>query len=185
MKLTERILDLSQLVLSSEQTQVRSGGIHVSSVIRHISKQIGRQKENTFTEADLDKFALVGRLWEAQLAAAMFQPPRYERIGEIEKDGIIGSPDAIDTVDWAVMEFKVTWKSAKRDIAEFHNYWRQIKAYCAMVGCVRAKLAVFYVCGNYSPPVPIAREYSVIFTPAELNDNWAMLQREAQALSQA
>lgn len=180
MKIEEQELDLSQLVLSSEQSQERTPGVHVSGVLRHIREQLGEPSD--FSEDDLGKFAVVGRLWEAQLAAAMFPPPRYQRVGEIELDGIIGSPDCYDFEDIAVGEFKVTWRSAKRDIHEFRYYWRQIKSYCHMLECQRAFLVVFYICGNWQPPVPICRRYNATFTKLELEENWQMILNNAREL---
>jgi len=181
-RLSERTVSMSDLVLSPEQNAVRSSGIHVSAVIRHMSKAIGRAKENDFTEDDLNMFATVGRLFEAQLAAATFQPPRYERIGEIECDGIIGSPDAIDTVDWSVQEYKANFGSAIKPIESKLEYFWQIKAYCQMLGMCRASLFVFYVGGNWRPPVPIIKAWDILFTPAELADNWQMILENAKAL---
>jgi hypothetical protein len=182
MRLSERAVSVSDLVISSEQSAVRTPGVHVSQVIRHMSKAIGRQKENDFSEADLNMFATVGRLWEAQLATAMFLPPRYERVGEIEQDGIIGSPDAIDTVDWAVQEYKVRWASATHPIESNFEYMTQIKAYCYMLSMCRASLFVFYVCGTWRPPVPIIKAWDILFAPGELQDNWAMILDNAKAL---
>jgi len=183
MRMAERTVTLSDLVLSSEQVAVRSPGIHVSSIIRHIKKSIGKEKENGFSNDDLNAFATVGRLFEAQLAMATFQPPRYERIGEIECDGIIGSPDAIDTQEWSVQEYKANFSSANRVIeTDRPEYFWQIKAYCYMMGMCRASLFVFYVGGNWRPPVPILRGWDLLFSPAELEDNWKMLKLNAKEL---
>lgn len=180
--LSQYDIDLGSLVLSEEQLASRSPGLHVSSIINHISTTLGR-RDNDFTEAELNRFATIGRLWEAQLAQALFRPPRYERIGELEKDGIVGSPDALDLEDLAVMEFKVTWKSAKRPIESFREFWWQQMAYCAMTGFERSRLYVFYVCGNYAPPVPFAKAYNAAFTAQELRANWDMLCREGKAVA--
>lgn len=145
----------------------------MSGVIRHIREQLGQQSD--FDEAQLGQFGVVGRLWEAQLCQAMFPPPRYQRIGEVEVDGIIGSPDCFDFDEFSVGEFKATWKSSKRDIVEFIDYWRQIKSYCHMLQTTKAFLVVFYVCGDYHPPVPICRRFDVEFTQLELEENWTCI----------
>lgn len=74
MRLTEREANQA-LILSEEELAPRSPGLHVSEILRHIDQQLGKNAKNDFTEADLGRFALVGRLWEAQLAAAAFKPP--------------------------------------------------------------------------------------------------------------
>lgn len=182
MKLTERIVTLSDLVLSEEQNAVRSSGVHVSSVIRHIEETLSPKRGNTFTDDDMVAFATIGRLWEAQLAMAKFTPPRYERVGEVEMDGIIGSPDAIDTQEWAVCEFKARWASSDKPIEDVTKYWRQIKSYCHMLGMCRASLWVLYVKGNYKSPAPVPKAWDVLFTPAELQDNWKLIVTNAKAL---
>lgn len=184
MRLIERDIDLSTLAISEEQSSTRSIGTHVSTVLRHIGTVIGIHKKNDFTVEDLNQFAVVGRLWERVLAELMFPPPRYERIGEIERDGIIGSPDCIDTEEWSDVEMKVTWVSSKgfTERTKFREYLWQVKSYCYMLGTLRARIVVFHVCGNYSPPVPVAKEYVLEFTLAELRDNWDMVLREAKAL---
>jgi len=183
-KLTETDIDLSTLIISDEQLAVRTPGVHVSSIIRHIGNQIGTNKGNDFTEEDLSWFAIIGRLWERVLADILFPPPRYERIGEIEKDGIIGSPDCVDTETWSDVEMKVTWKSSRNFIEtqKFREYLYQAKAYCAMLSMCRARIVVLHVCGGYRPPVPNAKEYDITFTVQELKENWLMLQRNVPQL---
>lgn len=176
MRISEgRVIDLSDLVLSSEQSAIRSPGIHVSAIIRAMARELGRKQGNEFTAYDLDHFAVVGRLWEAQLAVAKYPEPRYVRVGELECDGIIGSPDSIDTVDWAVQEFKCTWRSASKPPESEFDWMTQIKAYCHMLSMCRAVLTVFYVGGVWRPPHPIAKEYTLLFAPGEVEDNWRML----------
>jgi hypothetical protein len=181
-RMSERTVSMAGLVLSPEQSQPRSPGIHVSSVIRHMSKAIGRQKENDFTEQDLDMFASVGRIFEVQLATAMCPPPRYERVGEIECDGIIGSPDAIDTVDWSVQEYKANFASANHPIESRIEYFWQMKAYCHMLGMCRASLFVFYVGGTWRPPIPVFKAWDILFSPSELEENWQMILTNAKEL---
>ena len=177
MKLVERDVDLSTLPISEEMLASRTVGVHVSSIIRNIGIKIGTNKGNTFSEDDLNSFAVIGRLWERVLADLLFPPPQYERVGEIEADGIIGSPDCVDTQNWSDVEMKVTWVSSKDFInrQKFREYLYQCKAYCYMLGMVRARLIVLHVCGNYAPPVPVTKEYDLTFTTQELRDNWAML----------
>jgi hypothetical protein len=177
LKLTETDIDLSSLIISEEQGQLRTPGVHVSSIIRRISEVIGTNKKNDFTEEDLNAFAIIGRLWERVLADVLFPPPRYERVGEIEKDGIIGSPDCVDTENWSDVEMKVTWVSSKgfTERQKFREYLYQAKAYCWMLSMFRARIVVLHICGSYAPPIPKAKQYSLVFTPAELAENWRML----------
>lgn len=179
MKLTERIIDITELAVSPEQEAPRTDGCHVSSIINYISASLGR-RENTFSRDDLNLFALLGRVFEVVLAKTLFPSPRYERLGELECDGIIGSPDAFDTEEMAVVEMKATWKSSKREIESFSEYWWQLKSYCKMTQTKRAVLVVFFVCGNYAPPVPQLRCWEAEFTASEIEGNWEMIKQGAQ-----
>lgn len=174
MKVTERPLDLTKLSISSEQETVRSEGVHVSSILRHIKNTVSPPKGD-FTEDDLAWFALIGRLWERTLSEILYLPPRYERVGEIVKDDIIGSPDCVDTQEWAVTDFKVTWTGAKgfRDKPKFREYIWQVKSYCWQLSMVRASLDVLHV--RDLPPV--ATHYDLLFTPQELQEHELMLKR--------
>lgn len=178
-KLTPYNIDLSTTMLSSEQTAVRSRGVHVSAIVDYISRTIGR-RDNTFTQAHLDSFASIGRAFEGYMAQSVFPPPRYERVGELECDGIIGSPDAIDIEELSVMELKVRWHSSAKPIQEQREIFWQVMAYCHMLHTVKAVLVVLYVCGDWKPPVPTwpPRAWQVAFTPGELMQNWEMLRRQ-------
>lgn len=177
MKLEEVPVEVEELIVSPEQTAVRTEGYHVSGIIRKLYASI-KPPDSTFTEAHLSRFALLGRLFEYLLALSMFRPPRYERLGELEVDGIIGSPDAYDTEEGVIVEIKVTWKSSRRDITavEFWPYWKQIMAYCYMAQVRRAVLIVLFICGDWKPMAPQLRRWNIEFTQAELNECWAMLQ---------
>lgn len=176
MRLTELSVSTADFGnISQEQSQPRSVGLHVSQIIHHIMVTSGLAEANDFTEDDLGMFAIIGRLWEQMLADVMFRPPRYQRPGEIEVDGIYGSPDAVDCEDGCLMEFKVTWKSSSRAIESFFKYMLQVKAYCYMLGLTRVRLYVFFVCGNWKPPIPQVKGWEIEFSPHELKDNWRML----------
>lgn len=176
-------LDLTKLVISSEQEQVRSEGVHVSTVLRYIKRTIG-EGDSTFTEDDLEWFAVVGRLWEHTLASILYPEPRYGRLGELERDGIIGSPDSFDLKLLQFGEMKVTWQSSKgfQERIKFREYLWQIKSYIALGIPVfgsqtsyDAWLDVFHICGDYRPPKPIAHHYELSFSHGEIRDHWSMM----------
>lgn len=179
MKVTQRQFDLSSLVVSSEQLQPRTDGVHVSHIVRKLSRAMGR-RDGDFTEEQLDKFAIVGRLWERLLADALFRPPRYERLGEVERDSVIGSPDSFDSREAAVLEFKVTWVSC-RDFEGKQKFWEyvaQVKSYLGIlkdIGAVRARLIVLFIAGDWRPPVPQCLEWDLEFTVQELEEWWRVV----------
>lgn len=170
---------IENLIVSPEQLAPRTPGRHVSGVINYLSRSLGR-RDNHFTLIDLEHFALLGRVFEVVLSQTMFKPPRYERLGEIERDGIIGSPDAFDCVDNRVAEFKCTWKSSAHDIMEFREYLWQIQSYCYMTETLEADLVILHICGNWKPPVPVIKHYRITFTEPELKQNWHMITSNAE-----
>lgn len=178
MKIIRSEFDLSSLIISPEQIAPRTPGNHVSSIIKTMAMAMGK-RDGDFTEEQLGRFATLGRLWEVQLSNALFKEPRYVRPGEVERDGIIGSPDCVDTEEWLVQEFKVTWVSYRdfESKLKFTEYLWQVKSYCYMLGMVRAHLIVLFVCGNWrEDPVPRPQQWSLLFTAQELQEHWrAML----------
>lgn len=197
MKITTTEVDFTSLVLSEEQSRTdRTPGIHVSDIIKYLSELAGEGGDDTYTREDLDRFAQLGRMWEQMLADVVYTRPRYERIGEIDKDGIIGSPDAIDLYEWTLHEYKVAWGSSglatppdlvnpyKTDSMrqKFRSYILQCQAYCHMLGLVSAEITVLHVNGPWRPPLPTALRHRLLFSPGELEATWMLFRMHAEAL---
>ena len=185
MKTTEITSSIANLILSSEQAQPRSGGIHVSTVIRHMKSALGQS--GSWPQEELENAGQVGRIWETLMASALTtaarDDSRYIRPGEFTLDGITGSPDCIDSVDVVVAEFKASWASCRQDPFERRpDYKWQLMSYCQMVGIPFGRLIVLYINGNYRPPMPIVRGWEYEFTPGELRENWAMMLRQRDDL---
>ncbi len=177
----------------------RSPGLHVSDIWKSMEEQI-----DPLPPALLDAYGRLGfvveQVFDYGIASACLSD-RYIRIGELELEGIAGSPDIIDTQDWAVIDTKCKWCSSKwaglegdsqQEIQEsvaskFRKEIVQLKTYCHMVGqctgrpCTDAQLWFCFVNGDYkeiskgvrSPPHWVARRFT--FTRNELMDNWEML----------
>lgn len=108
---------------------------------------------------------------------------RYTQPGELHFDHLVGTPDWLDTEDWAVIEFKATWRSSRRDLeTDFASWWWQIKAYAKMLQTRRATLYVFFVNGDYRDSGPQLKAWSAEFTADEVEKNWAMLRKHAETL---
>jgi hypothetical protein len=182
----------------------RSSGLHVSDIIASLNEQV-----DPLPEALLDYYGRVGfvveRVFEYGIASACLSD-RYIRLGELELDGIAGSPDMIDTEQWTVIDTKCKWCSSKwagvegatqQEIqdAVSSKFWKesvQLKTYCHMVtqctekACNVGELWFCFINGDYkeiakgvrSPPHWVARRFT--FTNAELKDNWAMLVNHAK-----
>src|SRR5271170_5153321 len=114
MHVQEITSSIADLIISDEQSMTRSPGVHVSTIIKHMRSVLGQQQG--WPEEELANAGQIGRIWEhvlaRELAAAGMGGAAIVRPGEIECEGIIGSPDGIDTEGPAVVEFKATWKSS-------------------------------------------------------------------------
>jgi hypothetical protein len=182
----------------------RSGGLHVSDIITSLNEQV-----DPLPEALLDYYGRVGfvveRVFEYGIASACMSD-RYIRLGELELNGIAGSPDMIDTEQWHVIDTKCKWCSSKwagvegasqQEIQDTvaAKFWKesvQLKAYCHMVSactekpCNIGELWFCFINGDYkeiakgirSPPHWVARRFT--FTDNELKDNWSMLVNKAK-----
>ncbi len=185
-------------LVQREYTGRRSKGVHLSGCIRAALVDL-----KLLTTQQLDEETMPLRMWfgmaledrAVQLVAAqsnffIWQP------GEVEVDGVVGSPDGTNQMTLDALqvpkaeradltrsqirylpvleEFKCTWKSQ-------HNYgnveqqalWMwQLAGYCYMLGYRYARLHVFWVNGNYRPPAPDYRVYLLKFGEEELERFW-------------
>lgn len=164
---------------------------HLTDILNDLADAIGAGKGNKYapiSEKDLEFYAAGGWLWERvfNLAHAesiadgsMWSP------GEIECEGIVGTPDRLlieDARGLVVQELKCRWQSANKFDSLEKNYWvelAQIQSYCYMLSTNHADIHVFYVCGDWKPPIPKARSAHLEFSDQELHDNWKMIRNHA------
>lgn len=192
-----RILSLSAPTLrdlAPPSPLVRSPGLHLTQITGHILRRLDPKRYGReMSRADTENYQDTGFLWEDILGrvladragqvegstAVRFRP------GEVEKDGVIGSPDALVLQDdqWVVEEYKATWKSARGldepnvgsglTDSKFVGYILQSKAYCAMVGATTARLFIFFINGTYGDRmVPEVRAYQLTWTAQEIAEGW-------------
>jgi hypothetical protein len=168
----------------------RSTGVHLTDIIRDMAASIGKSKgDGSTTEDDLEWYASGGWLWERVYDLVHREAVQDGSVycpGEIELDGIIGTPDRIRIEpdgDRTLIELKSRWSSAYKFDSLEKNYFQeltQIQSYCHMEQITRAELCVFFVAGNWRPPVPCARAVRLEFTERELEENWEMVRGHAQ-----
>ncbi len=198
-------LTLADLALA-RSGEDRTPGLHLSDIIKAIMKKIDPKTYDNDTPMDPNVIE-PGFAFEVALERA-FNVRRMDilRIGEVEKDGVIMSPDGVDFGDPPTLEeFKFTKKSAKdtpwpcgmhaqpREDCnycttefgpKFYVYLLQIKAYCYALGLRHARLRVMFVNGNYSSGAnftpPEFRNWAFEFTEEELAKHWAYMLREAE-----
>lgn len=166
----------------------RSEGRHVSLAIRRLCIQLGHFDDSPLPE---DRTLLeLGSAFEDLLAGALAarversDPGRYIRPGEQECDGIFGTPDLYDLTDHAVIEVKFTRLSTKHDpeSTKFWKYWKQLQAYCHMMGTRRGRLHIIHINGDYKfGSLGSAPTYRVWgpdhgeFEESEIADTWSLI----------
>jgi hypothetical protein len=207
-----RLIELPPFTLRDLATTIevpaRSVGVHVTQITGAIMRRIDPKRYGReFDRAGRENYQETGFLWEEILGRAIaFRaidgqgtpwglPEEFRfRPGEIERDGIIGSPDAfalLPTADAPVIEeYKATWKSmtpfltpdaddAKKLSAledkRYLGYLLQIKSYCAMVHADRARLVIFFINGDYTKMAPVPRAFELQFGLVELEEHWMMI----------
>lgn len=161
----------------------RSKGKHVSEIITYLCVKLGH------FSGDLEPnqaWMELGNAWEHAITERLHldSPHRYIRPGEQCKDDIHGTPDLLDTHDYAVEEIKAAWMSSNNapDSAKFWRYWVQLKAYCYMLDSSVGRLRVVFVNGDYRSPGPRYLHIEQEFSEQELQENWMMLVRHAEIL---
>jgi hypothetical protein len=165
----------------------RSPGVHVGAVISFIEKTQGRLKgRDDVDDNNAEKwkpYRTAGFLIE-RVFRELHKELGLVKIGEICRDGIYMTPDFLDATNWILHEYKCTWRSWKDDIEEFWAWITQIKCYCYALGCLKARLTVFFVNGNYKPRVPMFKSFELTFEQWELDENWAMIRNWSKDLPQ-
>lgn len=165
---------------------VRTGSenAHVSTIIRSLCIKMGHfapddeEGERDYTLMELGSAferALVNALAARYVESA---PDRYVQPGELELDGLIGTPDLLDLDPYAINEIKLTKLSSRQplDGPKFWKYWVQLMAYCRMAETTRGYLHVCFLNGDYRENrSPDYRVYECNFTIDELKRNWRML----------
>jgi len=162
----------------------RSEGPHISSGIHALCVQLGHYEPRDYVNqlqlelGNAFEWAMIDRYQR-------HYPDEYIQPGELEKDGIFGTPDLLHLPTIRVHEFKLTWMSSRHepDDPKLWKYLAQLKAYCWMLETESAVLHVGYVNGDYRSGGPDYREWEFQFTLPELAENWALLKTRLEILS--
>jgi len=164
---------------TTEQTGKRSTGKpHVTGLIRMMEVGIQETSGKELSDATRMQFEK-GWLWEATLSMAFGEKAAY-RPGEIELDGIVGSPDGMsidDRGECFVEEYKCTAYSSDKPITEHWRWMAQVKAYCKMVGATKCVFRVLHLSF-----VPVYKVWELVFSQRELDENWEALVNQAKVM---
>lgn len=172
----------------------RTVGLHLSQITNDILVSLDPDRYGRDGDAKWMNF-MAGLLFERVIEMAWLDRevkgghrPGLIRPGEVKLDGIIGTPDAYDTVSGRPEEYKCTKKSCRQDITDrkFWIYWVQLKAYARMTGSHSGALWVLFVNGNNSHDDSdpdsgyVIRGWEDEWTDLQLDENWMMLTRHAR-----
>lgn len=152
--------------------------LHLSDIYSDLEQTLFPKSTNADMTNQL--WAEAGFLWESLLSRVLADHCS-ERPGEVELDGIVGSPDGFDQSTRVVDEYKLTWKSTKNSHPKDVWKWMtQVKGYCKMLGASVVRFHVFHVNGDYRGSGPLYKSYLFSFTEREIDENWSMLTNHAK-----
>jgi hypothetical protein len=172
----------------SEVDYARSPGLHLSQIIADLNEVRGGPKYSEMNPRTRQLYFATGFIWE-RLVKQIFQDTalkvfehRLVRPGEFYLDGIAMSPDALDTEDWAIEEYKATFGSSIYPIDD-SRYWTwlvQMKCYCKAVGSRSARLRVWFVGGDWKGSGPQVKGWLFHFDDRENEETWQMVLNHAK-----
>ena len=182
----------------------RSPGLHMSEIYNHYYQRADpkRYRGGAFDLVRME----AGSALEVVLENALSSRMAGERPGEFQtEEGIWFSPDiiAFEGKILVLGEIKATWMSCKEvpvspeqskltgvpsnwdgtSIAtfpkQFDKYFTQIKCYAYHLRTPYARLYIYFVNGNWSPPTPVFLCWDLEFSAHELTEEWTAMKRHA------
>lgn len=164
----------------------RSKGVHLTEITRHITEKTNPRPP---CDWDMDATREVGFLWE-DILEYVLKDRLGARVGEVELDGIVGSPDGIgvDPSNLEVMvleEYKATWRSSRKEPMEDVSWMLQVKGYLKMLGLRAVVMHVLYIMGNYRGSGPQRKSWRIQFTQEEIDETWALILKNKEEMKGA
>jgi len=170
----------ASFVLSRFKPREREG-IHVYDLL-FCQRRVYLQKKGLLPPTDEDLiYWAIGKGYHSLLEGEISEI-------ELERDGIRGTIDTIVLEGSAIVpvEFKSTRISSRKRISEMEHWVDQVKAYCYLVGVLRARLRVLYLMGNYRGKLqPEFKSFILKFTKEEIESFWQELLPRKRGLERA
>ncbi|KKN52296.1 hypothetical protein LCGC14_0613910 [marine sediment metagenome] len=165
---------------SGEDRTMGGGVIHLTDVIYSLEKAMGWEYRGHWGEAQLTMN--LGFVWEDVLEETL-KERECVRPGEVWKDDIVGSPDGMEPdprgeAGLILTELKFTWKSSRQLPVDNWRYMTQVKSYCFMMDLNIVIMRIIHIMGNYKGGGPEYKVYRIVFTDAELRENWNMILKQ-------
>ena len=159
--------------------------VHVTEVLDKLDEVSGGGKKYSERGFDLQMCGELGFCWEDALEGAYAGRYKWERPGEVWKDGIVGSPDGLEP-GVRVHEIKLRWKSLRNfDLKSEEKILMQAKSYCVMTGVRECWFHVGFVMaswgyGELGEPKeigPVRKVWKCEWGKVELWEHWKMMRR--------
>lgn len=166
------------------------GVVHVQAINKALgvaAKKLGSDEDSPFEKFSDSYYPLMpalGVAWEEFRASTYPEDELIWQPGELERDGIYGSPDGmwmalsgVEGVDEpvAIWECKQTTKRIQ-GISELWMYLRQGMAYCAQSGLRHVLYDICFLLGDYQRPYqPKGMVCLVEFTDMEVEGWWSKM----------
>lgn len=164
----------------------RGEGLHLSEITKYLAI-VGKLAKEYEEEFELNWLMCTGLAWEDWMMR--YVPNAIHQPGELERDGILATPDGwTRRVEWVdgetvnvVEECKATWMSAKGfDIRKAWEWWVRVGCYCELMGTTYGRFWVKFVNGGYEwfrGGKAVVRCYWVEFEEGETARLWAMVKQ--------
>ena len=185
----------------------RSPGVHVQAVNKKLGIAAGKLSDSDdasfpferMTDTTYPLMMALGESWEEFCASLYTEDELIWQPGEVERDGIFGSPDgyliapekplvggsyeaSYDPYQPRTWECKRTTKKLQ-SVSECWMYLKQGLSYFAMGAPARVQYDVLWVCGDYSRPYqPVATSTVVEFEQREAEAWWEVVKRTAEGM---
>lgn len=165
--------EMSRLILNHladlYQIKDKREGIHLSTLVYCLTRSFFDQLSPVEpTDMEVMLFSLGYGLQDVLT-------PKGAEINTYQKAGITFRPDFQLRLAGDTCELKTTRMSSNKE--DFPETWMEyIKGGCYMLGIKEYKLSVLHMLGNYKPPFPEIKSYTLVFADEELEDNWNYLQ---------
>lgn len=167
----------------------RSGGMHMSTLLHLLCPA---KTSDDIDERQLGIYGLLGLAFEDRAELALHRlaqeadwPYTAVRPGEVDWYGVKGSPDILltpkpefaDTYTQRELSLKVKWRSSRgtpmlEGMDGFSSRWdyelRQCMAYSDPLGTAGAILCVYFVVGDWKPPMPKVLAWELDFNKREV-----------------
>jgi len=181
MKITLRE-DVTQFLLDRFRAGERPG-IHLSDLLLCLRKAWYRKKGLAPGSDEDVVYWITGKGYHAILEEEAKEV-------ELEKDGIIGTIDALKLGEPGrreilPIEVKSTRKSSARGLEDSPWWLEQLKGYCHLLGVRKGRLTVLHLMGDYRERAPKILTWDLEFTQDELEENWRWLLRRKEVLERA